>query len=307
MGRLVADGSVRLQDPVSRFFPNVHPGWAEHTLADLLLHRTQLPASTWLSQYGEEPGAIRTGVLSAEPVDRPSVPAQYLNRGYIVLGWLVESVVGEPFDQVVAREWWGSLGLGGTHFKPLDAGVPSGRIAPNGAHRRRGRPTARRRSRRECPVARWGRRPRRGLQYLGRPEPVRRSRRGRRSLVAARARLPAALADAGRGMGRRPLPRARLVGLPRRSPGPPRRIHRHHDLPRAAHRRRWCTAHQRRLLRSTQPSGAGGAWPALGDHQWRGPPVTHAAAPRPSPVAAGGGRRLTSEQHADDVLRSFGR
>jgi CubicO group peptidase (beta-lactamase class C family) len=130
MGRLVADGSVRLEDPVSRFFPDVHPGWAEHTLADLLLHRTQLPAATWLSQYGEEPGAIRTGVLSAEPVDRPSVPAQYLNRGYIVLGWVVENVVGEPFDQVVARVWWGPLGLGGTHFNPLDAGVPSRRIAP---------------------------------------------------------------------------------------------------------------------------------------------------------------------------------
>ena len=130
VGRLVADGPLRLEDPVSRFFPDVHAGWAEHTLADLLLHRTRLPTTTWLAQYGDDPVTIRTGVLSAEPVNRPSVPAQYLNRGYIVLGWVVEQVVGEPFDRVVERGWWGPLGLASTHFNPLDAGVPPRRIAP---------------------------------------------------------------------------------------------------------------------------------------------------------------------------------
>ncbi len=97
--------TIGLEDQVSRFFADVHPGWAEHTIADLLLHRTRLPTATWLSQYGNDPDAVRYWVLTAEPADRPAEPAQYLNRGYLVLGWVVEAVTGG--DSLM---WWPESG-----------------------------------------------------------------------------------------------------------------------------------------------------------------------------------------------------
>jgi len=129
VGRLLAHRLIGLEDPLSRFFADVHPGWTEHTIADLLLHRTRLPTATWLSQYGNDPEAVRYGVLTAEPADRPAEPAQYMNRGYLVLGWVVEAVTGGRFADVVAREWWYPLGLADTSFDPLVAGVAPERIA----------------------------------------------------------------------------------------------------------------------------------------------------------------------------------
>jgi CubicO group peptidase (beta-lactamase class C family) len=130
VGRLIALGHVRLDDPVTTFFPDCNPAVGAHTIADLLLHRTTLPPSTWLAQYGEDRASIERGVLSAATEPRSSTPALYLNRGYIVLGWIIERVAARPLHEVVAAEWWRPLGMLHTYFNPLSEGVTPLECAP---------------------------------------------------------------------------------------------------------------------------------------------------------------------------------
>ncbi|MFB6723667.1 serine hydrolase domain-containing protein [Kribbella sp. NPDC056345] len=127
VGRLIHDGHLALNAPLSRFFPGIGAGVGRHTVADLLTHRTTLPTATWLARYGDD---IKHGVLTAATEDRSAVPAQYLNRGYLILGWLVEVIAGRPLSEVTADEWWRPLGMHDTQFTPLTGGIDPDRIAP---------------------------------------------------------------------------------------------------------------------------------------------------------------------------------
>jgi CubicO group peptidase (beta-lactamase class C family) len=142
--------------PVARVFPGAAVARAGATVADLLAHRSGLPAFVpfFAPVLRDTPrllepdcppalrAAARAAVVAAALVTPPDVPprtrAVYSDIGFVVLGELLATAAGAPLDALVADRVAGPLGLG-ARFRRLSATPPAdgGSIAPTGATRPR--------------------------------------------------------------------------------------------------------------------------------------------------------------------------
>lgn len=124
--KLVADGAVDLDDPVSRFFSGAGL-FQERSLADvpvraLLAHVSGLPA--WRPLYAQP--ADRRAALAAvfhTSLEHPVSTVVYSDLGFMLLGAIVERVAHERLDAFAAREVFAPLGMHATGFGPV-SGVP---------------------------------------------------------------------------------------------------------------------------------------------------------------------------------------
>lgn len=153
-------GELRFDDPIARFLPAFGRGGGKQrlTIADLLLHRSGLPA--WRPYFAlaqADPGArslysgarhpapvrrARALVAAAaleEPLERaPQTATLYSDVGFIVLGLLLEELGGARLEVLCDALLYRPLGLRGLHFRPLDArALPAVPLASTGLRRPR--------------------------------------------------------------------------------------------------------------------------------------------------------------------------
>lgn len=127
---LLSEREVRLSDTVSRFFANAgwfqEPSLADVTLEDLALHRSGLPAWRPLFANVSERLTATANVLQTH-LSEPKGVFIYSDLGAMVLGAVIERVLGErldtAFERVVARP----LGMSATRYPPLPSGA---QVAP---------------------------------------------------------------------------------------------------------------------------------------------------------------------------------
>ncbi len=97
--RLVEDGRVDLDDPLSAFIPDLrqyHVATAAErrlTVRQCLTHQTHLPAVEPLYTYGQDPQTLRAFVLQREWTPGPPV---YSDINFILLGIVIERLTGVP-------------------------------------------------------------------------------------------------------------------------------------------------------------------------------------------------------------------
>lgn len=128
--KLVEDGKINIDAPVSRYLVNFRGSGKEAiTVRQLLTHTSGLRA-------GLSPTPPWTGKQSAldracaEPLpDPPGTGFRYSDINFILLGLLVEQVSGQTLDQFTATRIFGPLGMAKTGFRPMPAAV-SKEIAP---------------------------------------------------------------------------------------------------------------------------------------------------------------------------------
>jgi CubicO group peptidase (beta-lactamase class C family) len=87
------------------------------TVGDLLTHRSGLPAGrdvTGASNVADARRALLTTALVRPPGER----GEYSDVGPIILGFVIEKVVGEPLDVFVRRTVYRPLGMTNTTFRP---------------------------------------------------------------------------------------------------------------------------------------------------------------------------------------------
>jgi CubicO group peptidase (beta-lactamase class C family) len=104
---LEQDGKLSVQDPVSAHMPDAPDAWKEITIHHLLTHTSGIPNFTALPEYRElkltqvTPADLvktfRDKPLEFEPGSR----FQYSNSGYLLLGYLVEKVSGERYEELL--------------------------------------------------------------------------------------------------------------------------------------------------------------------------------------------------------------
>jgi len=134
--RLVELGEVNLDDPLARYLPGVGGGAGETiTVRHLLTHTSGLVADAplWAAGEGGRPDCARAAVALTEAGALESAPGsvvRYSCIGYILLGLMVEAVVGEGLDAFVAREVFEPLGMGDTGFYTVDHFAARARVAP---------------------------------------------------------------------------------------------------------------------------------------------------------------------------------
>ncbi|WP_454698264.1 serine hydrolase domain-containing protein [Arthrobacter humicola] len=125
--KLVADGRIALDDPVSRHLPNfesvMHPPGLV-TVRHFLNHQSGMPDYVIpLFQRGSVPDVLRTRLNSQERLNlassfrwsgTPGLGFEYSSANYAALGMIVERLRGQPIGAVLRSDVVDPLGLSGT-------------------------------------------------------------------------------------------------------------------------------------------------------------------------------------------------
>lgn len=105
---LEEQAKLRTDDLVKKFFPDAPPPWDKVTIYHLLTHTSGI--SNGAASY--EPGPPKKLVLHNAPLNfQPGERWEYTNLGYIVLGYLVEKVSGQSYEEFVRENIFKPLGM----------------------------------------------------------------------------------------------------------------------------------------------------------------------------------------------------
>lgn len=118
--QLVHEGKLSLDDPVAKRFPSAPEAWKGITIRHLLSHQSGLPEYVVLpglglvDEYSKEQWL--QGVLPL-PLDfAPGRMFQYSNTNFALLGYILESVTGKPYGDLVTERVFLRAGMADTHF-----------------------------------------------------------------------------------------------------------------------------------------------------------------------------------------------
>jgi CubicO group peptidase (beta-lactamase class C family) len=122
LARLVEAGRLRWDDPVVKHLPQfrMHDPWVgrEMQVRDLLIHNSGLPAGAGDLMLWPEPNSytrtdIIAGLAHLKPVYSFRSRYAYDNLLYIVAGEVAAAAGGAPYEELVRREVFEPLGMGG--------------------------------------------------------------------------------------------------------------------------------------------------------------------------------------------------
>lgn len=136
--RLVDEGSLDLDAPVSAFFPAFRGGAKERvTLRHLLTHSGGLV--WWAPLYRDTQGhaAFIEKVVAMDLAYEPGTKSVYSDLGILLLGDVIERLGKAPFEELARRLVIDPLGMKDTLYRPPPALLP--RIAPTEIDAWRGR------------------------------------------------------------------------------------------------------------------------------------------------------------------------
>lgn len=118
---LEEQGKLRVNDPVSKFLPDF-PNGKNITISHLLSHTSGIKNYTKMKSISEI--ATRTmnpeevvNFFKDEPVKfSPGEKFKYNNSGYVLLGYLIELVSGESYEQFIQRNIFDKLGMKNSYY-----------------------------------------------------------------------------------------------------------------------------------------------------------------------------------------------
>lgn len=125
MMKLIEAGKVRLNDPVSKYIIGFKEGI---TLEHLLLHISGLPAGSATSHFESGREEMLKHLVTLSLKAEPGKKFVYSDLGFILLGVILEKVVGESLDRFCSKQIFEPLAMSDTTFCP--AGTLRPRIAP---------------------------------------------------------------------------------------------------------------------------------------------------------------------------------
>lgn len=134
--KLVDQGRLDLDEPVARHVPSC-PNGEQVTVRDLLAmtsgladysSRPEFVVSALLDPAGFVEDEIVASIAASKPEAPPGTVRRYNNSGYYLLGPIIESASGEPWQKWIARNVIAPAGLVGTSL-PSEAGLPARAVA----------------------------------------------------------------------------------------------------------------------------------------------------------------------------------
>lgn len=114
---LQAEGKLDVHDPVCKFVPQCPADWRPITLYNLLTHTSGIPDFTDFPSYPKiRPQTMTPTRLVALFKDKPlkfktGARFSYSNSGYVLLGYIIERVSGESYQQFLQQHIFGPLGM----------------------------------------------------------------------------------------------------------------------------------------------------------------------------------------------------
>lgn len=125
---LIERGQVRLDDPVSKFLPELRGRDADLlTVRHLLTHTSGFTVGIGGGAFEDYSGAVAVA-LKERPRVKPGREFHYCDLNFILLGELVQRVAQRPLNEFVAERFFRPLGMKDTGYLP--AAELRARIAP---------------------------------------------------------------------------------------------------------------------------------------------------------------------------------
>ncbi len=118
---LQADGNLDVQDPICRYIPECPDYWQGITLHHLLTHTSGV--SDWIPSWGSEADKPTTGLERVElikqkaPYFKPGEQFRYSENGYIILGFVIEKVSGQAYDEFLKEYIFEPLGMDNSGYE----------------------------------------------------------------------------------------------------------------------------------------------------------------------------------------------
>jgi CubicO group peptidase (beta-lactamase class C family) len=101
-------GRLKTDDLVKKYLPDAPPSWDKITIYHLLTHTSGIPDDA--AKY--EPGTPDKLVFNDKPLNFPPGDQwAYTNLGYIVLGYLIERITGQTYEDFVQENIFKPLGM----------------------------------------------------------------------------------------------------------------------------------------------------------------------------------------------------
>ncbi|MGR4866239.1 serine hydrolase [Caulobacter sp. LARHSG274] len=116
--QLAEQGKLSVDDPISKYYANAPPAWSKVTIKHLLTHTSGIPSYTGLPGFFEKSSRsplTPDGIIKLTrdlPLEfEPGAKYAYDNTGYILLGYVIEKVSGEPYADYVGKHIFTPLGM----------------------------------------------------------------------------------------------------------------------------------------------------------------------------------------------------
>jgi len=123
-------GKLNTGDLVRKYMPDAPAAWDKITLFNLLTHTSGIPNFTSFPDYAAlEPFPTTPEKLVARFRDKPLEfqPGEkwaYSNSGYVLLGYLLEKISGQPYAQFVQQNIFTPLGMQDSGYDSNSAIIP---------------------------------------------------------------------------------------------------------------------------------------------------------------------------------------
>ena len=133
--QLAIQGQLTLDDPVSKYFPEFEADfWKDISIAQLMSHSSGIPDAR---NYPREVKINGDEALSVAYMDTlsfvhfaPGTAYEYINPTFVLLGYIVEQVSGQPFTEYMAEHLFAPAGMSQTLYFDRDRQE----LIPNMAH-----------------------------------------------------------------------------------------------------------------------------------------------------------------------------
>jgi CubicO group peptidase (beta-lactamase class C family) len=127
--QLVDGGKLKVDDPVSKYYPESPASWKGMTIHHLLTHTSGLPEDEWENFYKGKCTAYTTEEQVKTFRDRPlgfqpGTSWKYRNTEYYLLAFIIEKVSGESYATYLAHHIFEPLKMTHSGFATMAAIVP---------------------------------------------------------------------------------------------------------------------------------------------------------------------------------------
>lgn len=115
--QLIEEGKLKLSDTLDKFFPQI-PNAGKISIAQILSHRSGIPSIN-LQGSGMQPRTQEERVAEiakGQPDFEPDSKHLYSNSGYVLLGYIVETAGGKPYQEALKERITDKLELKNTYM-----------------------------------------------------------------------------------------------------------------------------------------------------------------------------------------------
>jgi CubicO group peptidase (beta-lactamase class C family) len=123
-------GKLNVNDPVKKYMPDAPAAWDKVTIASVLSHTSGIPSFTSFPDYHAKEATPTTPAelvarFRDKPLDfPPGEKWSYSNSGYVLLGYLIEKISGQTYQEFLQQNILTPLAMHDTGYDSNQAIIP---------------------------------------------------------------------------------------------------------------------------------------------------------------------------------------